>query len=82
MNLEKFAEYILIAIFFIVYMLIINFLWNNFFRIDSSFTAVIGTIVALLISITLAALSANKVTAMIQRWFLIPSKKFSSLKMD
>lgn len=67
MNLEKFAEYILIAIFFIVYMLIINFLWNNFFRIDSSFTAVIGTIVALLISITLAALSANKVTAMIQR---------------
>ena len=67
MNLEKFAEYILIAIFFIVYMLIINFLWNNFFRIDSSFTAVIGTIVALLVSITLAALSANKVTAMIQR---------------
>ena len=60
--MQRAVEYLLTIIFFIVYFLIINFLWNNFISIESSGLILMFSIIIFLVSLVLAIITVKKIT--------------------
>lgn len=56
---KKIAEYLLIVIFFIIYILIFNFIWDHL-PAFSSIGVLLGSVIVLLISILLSIITTNK----------------------
>lgn len=59
MSQKRFADYILTAVFLVIYIMSFSVVWR-YIPISSSFGVLIGTLIVLIISAVLAIISSNK----------------------
>ncbi|UCZ53488.1 hypothetical protein LGQ02_01415 [Bacillus shivajii] len=64
--MNNIVRYVLVIVFFIIYIMIANFIWNQFVIVDSSLGVLVGSLLAILIAIVLSIITVNKVVVVLQ----------------